>query len=135
VEGICFVLAILAERPDSFIGFAIMSRQESGKSRKITIRLIKSVAKEGTLPKKTASMEPIVTSFPIPAFTSYFKAVCLDVLDLLGDSNAEAFMLATNAAFGPISAPTVITRENIGNMTEYLPRQDDSKGFTSLIQR
>ena len=61
--------------------------------------------------------------------------MCSDVLDFLGDHDAEAFMLTANAAFWPISAPTVITRENIGKMIEYLPRQDDSKGFTSLIQR
>ncbi len=77
-------------------------------------------------------MEPIVTLIPVPAFTSYFKPVCSDVLDLLGDRDAEALMLTTNAAFRPISAPTVITRENIGKMIENLPRQDDSKGFTSL---
>jgi hypothetical protein len=105
-----------------------MSRQESSKSRKTRIRLIdlKPVAKEGTLPKKSASMEPIVTLIPIPAFTSYFKPVCSDVRDFLGNRDAEALMLTTNAAFGSISAPTVITRENIG-MIEYLPRQEDSK--------
>ncbi len=47
---------------------------------------------------------------------------------------SNALMLTTNAAFGPISAPTVITRENVGKMIEYLPWQDDSKGFTLLIQ-
>jgi hypothetical protein len=42
--------------------------------------------------------------------------------------------MLTNAAFEPISTPTVVTRENIGKM-EYLILQDDSKGFTLLIQR
>jgi hypothetical protein len=79
-------------------------------------------------------MDPTVAFIPIPAITSFFKPVRSDDLDLPDDRDDEALML-NNTAFEPISTPTVVTRENIGKMIEYLIRQDDSKGFTSMIQR
>ncbi len=74
-------------------------------------------------------MEPTVAFILIPAITSFFKPVHSDVLDLPDDRDDEALML-NKAAFEPISTPTVVTRENIKKMIEYLIRQDDSKGFT-----
>jgi hypothetical protein len=60
--------------------------------------------------------------------------VCSEVLDLPDYRDTEALMRIT-VAFEPISAQSVVTRENIGKIIDYLLRQDDSKGFTSLIQR
>ncbi len=66
--------------------------------------------------------------------TSFFKSVSPDILDLPDDRDAEALMLI-NETCEPITTPPIVTRENIGKMIEYLLRQDDGKGFTSLIQR
>jgi predicted lipoprotein with Yx(FWY)xxD motif len=43
--------------------------------------------------------------------------------------------MLTYRAFEPISTPPVVTRENIGKMMGYQLCQDDSKRFSSLIQR
>lgn len=79
-------------------------------------------------------VEQTTALLPIPRITSFFKPGTRDVLELPEESDIP-ISIPDNEMVVPKIPETILTKENLGNMINYVMRQQDKQKFVSLILR